>query len=141
MTSIIVDTSVVVKWYAQVSEDHVYEARELRKRIVDGDYSLVCTEVIILELINALRIGKKLAPDECIQSVHSFIALCAQLAPTPNVDAIVSVVYQHAMASYDAVFVALAQERNMSLVTADYTHHKKSVSPHIIWLNEWKYTD
>lgn len=138
MTSIIVDTSVAIKWYAEEHEGDLLKARELRKRIVEGSFSLVCPEIIILELINALRYGKKLLSEECIQSIRSFVELCSEMVPIPKADAIVEVVYQQAMASYDAAFVALARERDIPLITADYKHHKKSISPHIFWLSEWK---
>lgn len=138
MTNIIVDTSVAVKWFSEESENDLPEARQIKERIVEGKLSLICPEIIVLELVNVLTFSKKLSQDECVRSTKSLIDLCVDVVPLPDLDRIIDLVYRHKLASYDAAFVALAMMRDVPLVTADYKHHKKSISPHIVWLSEWK---
>ena len=138
MTSIIVDTSVVVKWFSEENEDDYLKARQIKARIVEGTLSLICPEIIALELINVLTYSKKFTQDECTHCVKSFIELCSDVVPLPDLDRTIDSVHRYTLASYDAAFVTLAMMRNVHLITADYKHHKKSISPHIVWLSEWK---
>lgn len=138
MTSIIVDTSVAVKWFSDENEDDISQARELKQRIAEGEFSLICLEITVLELINVLLYSKKLPHDECERSIQALINLSGDIVSLPDSHSIIDLVYQHKLASYDAAFVSLAMQKNIPLVTADYRHHKKSISPYIVWLSEWK---
>ena len=138
MRNIIVDTSVVTKWYAQEKEGDLKQAFRLLEVCSEGKLSLVCPTIILLELANALYWGKKLDQSLCLESVRSFANLCTKLLDVDHTERIVKIMYVHTLASYDAAFISLAIEKNMPFVTADYQHHKKSISPHIVWLSDWK---
>lgn len=138
MTSIIVDTSVATKWYSGKDEDDLNESEQLRGLIVEEKCFLVCPQIIILELVNVLRFSKKMSQKDCLDSVKSLVELCTDLVETPKLDSLVEIAYKHNLASYDAAFVALADQLDIPLLTADYKHHKKSISKNIIWLKEWK---
>lgn len=138
MRNIIVDTSVVTKWYAQEKEGDLKQAFRLLEACSDGKLSLICPTIILLELANVLYLGKKLDQTLCLDSVRSFEKLCTKLLDVDNTKHIVKTMYDHKLASYDAAFVSLAVQENVPLVTADYKHHKKSISPYIVWLSEWK---
>lgn len=138
MTSIIVDTSVVTKWYAQKNEDDLKQAFRLLESCQDGSITLICPKIILLELANVLYLGKKLDQSLCDESLRSFENLCTNLLDMDDTKHIVKTMYDHKLASYDAAFVSLAITLSIPLITADYRHHKKSISPHIVWLSEWK---
>ena len=138
MTSIIVDTSVATKWYSGKDEDDLDESGQLRGLIVGEKCFLVCPQIITLELVNVLRFSKRMSQKDCLDSANSLIELCTDLVDIPKLDLIAEVVYKHNLASYDAAFVVLADQLNIPLFTADYKHHKKSISKNIVWLKEWK---
>ncbi len=137
MTNIIVDTSVVTKWYAQKEEGDLEPAFRLLDACSEGELTLICPTIILLELANVLYLGKKLDRTLCLASVRSLENLCTKLVDIDDAERIVTIMYDHALASYDAAFVSLAIAENIPLVTADYKHHKKSISPHIVWLSEF----
>lgn len=138
MTNIIVDTSVVTKWYAQEKENDLDQAFRLLESCNAGTIALICPKIILLEIANVLYWGKKLDQALCVESLQSFEKLCTKFVDVDNTQLIIKTMYDHKLASYDAAFISLALEENVPLVTADYKHHKKSISPHIIWLSEWK---
>ncbi len=138
MRNIIVDTSVVTKWYAQKEEGDLKQAFSLLESCNEGKLSLICPTIILLELANVLYIGKKLDQALCLESIRSFKNLCTRLLDVDHAERIVNIMYDHKLASYDAAFVSLAIAENIPLITADYKHHKKSISPRIVWLSEWK---
>lgn len=138
MTSIIVDTSVATKWYSGKDEEELDRADKLRELIVEEKYFLICPRIITLELVNVLKSSKRMSQKDCLDSVNSLIKLCAELVELPKPDLVIDLMYGHNLASYDAAFVALAESLDIPLFTADYKHHKKSISKNIIWLKEWK---
>lgn len=137
MMTIIVDTSVATKWYSGENEDELDMADQLRELIIGDKYSLICPQIITLELANVLRFSKKMSQRDCFNSVTSLVELCSDLVGIPKMELITSLMYKHNLASYDATFVTLADSKNIPLFTADYKHHQKSISKNIIWLKEW----
>ncbi len=129
---------MVTKWYAQEKEGDLKQAFRLLEACSEGKLSLICPTIIILELANVLYLGKKLDQTLCLESVRSLKNLCTKFLDVDQTERIVKIMYDHKVASYDAVFISLAIEENVPLITADYKHHKKSISPHITWLSEWK---
>ncbi|MEM2082365.1 MAG: type II toxin-antitoxin system VapC family toxin [Candidatus Bathyarchaeia archaeon] len=53
MERIVVDASVLVKWF--VDEEGSREALAIRRRYVEGEVEIVARELIIFETLNALR--------------------------------------------------------------------------------------
>lgn len=100
MTSIIVDTSVAVKWFSEENEDDLFQARELKRCIAQGELSLICLDITILELINVFIYSKKLPHDECERSIQALINLSGDMVSLPDSHSIIDSVYQHKLASY-----------------------------------------
>lgn len=138
MTNIIVDTSVATKWYSGKDEEELDRSDKLRELIVEEKYFLVCPRIITLELVNVLRFSKRMSQEDCLDSVTSLIELCADLVAILKLGLVIDLMYGHNLAGYDAAFVALAESLDIPLFTADYKHHKKSISKNIVWLKEWK---
>lgn len=138
MTNIIVDTSVATKWYCEENEDDLDKSEQLKELIVEEKCYLVCPRIVTLELVNVLRFSKKMSRGDCLDSANSLVELCTDLVEIPKLDLITDLMYEHNLASYDATFLALADWMETPIFTADYKHHRKSISKNIIWLKEWK---
>lgn len=138
MQNIIVDSSVVIKWYFETNEEDLVQAQQILQLFETGSAQLVAPQVILLELANAAKFAKKKQQEECLAAISSFNELLDEFALLPSMDLIVDQIYNHGLTSYDAVFTALANKMDVPLITADYMHHKKSISKNIIWLKEWK---
>lgn len=138
MRSIIVDTSVVIKWYFDIEEQELEKANLVYNLISEGEVLLVEPEIVLLEIANSAKFSKHASESECQRIISSFKEICEKLVELPKISSIVENMYAGQIQSYDAVFVALANQLNFPLITADYKHHKKDSSKNIIWLKEWK---
>ncbi len=138
MMTVTVDTSVITKWFTKTDETHWDAAITIREFIVSRKIKLIVPTIIILELINVLKFSKQFTSEETVISVNSFIQLCDRIVEIPDTDLIINCMYKDNLASYDAVFITLAESENIPLITADYKHHRKSISKQIIWLSEWE---
>lgn len=137
MRNIIVDTSVATKWFSQEKEEDFSKALAISTLAQQGKLDLICPEIILIELANVLYFSKKQSQEDCLQSLEFFKGVCTELTAIEDLTLITELIYNYDLPSYDALFVALAITREIPLVTADYKHHKKSISSHIIWLSEW----
>lgn len=138
MPNIIVDSSVITKWYFEENEDNLEEAQQILQLIEEGTFQLVVPQIILLELINVAKFSKKQSQEKCLIAISLLNNLFGDFTPLPSMDLIISQIYKHDLTSYDAAFAALANKMNIPLITADYKHHKKEISPNIVWLKEWK---
>ena len=137
MTKAVVDTSVIVKWFFKKNEPDVDRALALLKNIEGGKIKIVASPIILLELINVVKFGKKADEKTCAYILSLFQNLIGEFAEFPKINPLVKTCYDGNLTSYDAIMIALAEENGIPLITADYKHHQKTISPNIIWLSEW----
>jgi len=120
-TKIVVDASVVAKWFLE--EVHSEMAEAIRKDYADGLVDLAAPDLLPYEVLNALRynpdFGK--ADHEKIASIIEDYQL--ELVPLKN--AAVGTAYEHGISIYDAAYAALAAEMEVELYTADEKLIKK----------------
>lgn len=137
MRKIVLDTSVVTKWFSQKQEQDLPAAFHILELIQQDQIQVICPRIILLELANVLFFGKGVSRDDCLRAVFALRDLCFRLTGDFDLPALTELMYKSRLTSYDTVFVNLAEERGLQLVTADYKHHQKSVSPNIVWLVEF----
>ena len=144
MKRFVVDASVAIKWYLpEVLSD---QADQFLEKAAAEDSRLLAPDLIVAELGNILwkkhRLGE-LAPSEIQQTLShicgSFpIQLFASLSIVESAWEIARV-YERSV--YDALYVALAEQRDAVFVTADQRLVKAlSRSPlarRIQWLGTW----
>lgn len=138
MPNVIVDSSVATKWYFEKDEAELDKAGEVFDLVTNGDLALVAPKIILLELANTAKFGKKADKARCLEAVSLFEDLADKFDELPDMKIVIEKSYSGDIASYDAAFVALADSKNIPLITADYKHHPKSISKNIVWLKEWK---
>ncbi|MBU1089051.1 type II toxin-antitoxin system VapC family toxin [Patescibacteria group bacterium] len=137
MEKIVIDTSVVVKWF--VEEDDFLSARDLLDRYKKGKVAFVVPRILFLELINALFFGVgKYRRDELKAALLSFVALRCEIVDM-DIDlffVVSELMNKFEIAAYDALFIALAKRKNIYLISADKKHHKKEFYKKIKYLGE-----
>jgi len=119
MSEIVVDTSVVVKWYIP-ERDHE-QARALRDAYLDGTVDLVAPALMPFEAINALRYsghyeGKRL--EEAAQSLPEY---GIELVPFHKTGPVAKIANEFDITIYDASYVTLARTLDTTAYTADET--------------------
>lgn len=130
MTEIVVDTSVIIKWYSVHQEPAFEHAQTLLVRHTRHQCHLHAPELALYEAGNALRYSARLSVQEQLRSLADLFALGLSVYPLTLLRATAA----HELSSvfgisfYDACFVALAQELDVAFVTADDRLHRQVAS-------------
>ena len=117
MNEVVLDASVVLKWFHTDGERQVEEARELRDRFETGELYVLAPSLLWLELVNVAArrwrwSGKQLdrlaaeLPYLGFETVQPGLGRLAAWAAT-------------GLSAYDAAYVTVAEEAGVHLVTDD----------------------
>lgn len=136
--SMVVDTSVVIKWFFK--ESYEKEALILRDAFRKGECSLLAPDLIYSEFANTVwkRVSfYNLDPDDGIQIIGTFQRIPLQISSAKDLLAeAFAIAVQCKCTIYDALFLALSNERSCRIVTADRKFYE-AVSPvfqNIMWI-------
>ena len=134
MDEVIIDTSVVIKWFVQ--EENSDKALKIFEKIKKNSLKIVLPQIIKLELINALLLGNNYTQEGAIKALSDVNDLRPEWVIFDSLLArqVIKIVSEHKIAAYDALFLALAEDRQISLITADQKHHQKKFSKFIKYL-------
>ena len=117
MAEIVVDTSVVVKWY--IPEQHHEQARALRDAYLDGAFDLVAPALMPFEAVNALKYSGYYDGERLEDASKSLLEYGINLVPFDDAGSIAEVADTLEITVYDAAYIALARKLNTNVYTAD----------------------
>ena len=115
----IVDASVALKWF--VGEPDSAQALALRDAHITGTAPLVAPDLLVYEVANALLHNPTLTEPDLERSLAILYDLQLDLV-TPAAElaqVAVRLARRYKLTFYDALYVGLAQELDMELITAD----------------------
>ena len=116
---VVVDASVVVKWF--VEEEYSKEALILRDSFVDGVTDLIAPSLLCFEVINALKHSGAFGEDELkevLRALDDYQITFFDLDEGYGEKAI-EIAMRKGIAIHDAAYVALALAEDATLYTAD----------------------
>lgn len=117
MARIVVDASVVVKWY--VPERNHESARALRDAYLDGDHDLLAPALLPFEVVNALKYSGHYDGDRLQEASTTVTEFGIEFVPYRDVGDVATVANELDLPLYDASYVSLADETDGTLYTAD----------------------
>lgn len=117
MTQIVVDTSVVVKWY--IPEQHHEQARALRDAYLDGTYELVAPALMPFEAVNALKYSGHYEGERLTEASNTLPEYGIELVPFNDTGPVTEIATTLDITIYDASYIALAQKLDTKAYTAD----------------------
>jgi len=117
MSEIVVDTSVVVKWY--IPEQHHEHARELRDSYLDGTFDLIAPALMPFEAVNALKYSGQYDGERLEEASKSLLEYGITLVPFNKTGPVAGIANTLGISSYDAAYIALAQKFGTKAYTAD----------------------
>lgn len=134
MEKVILDTSVILKWYVQETQSE--KANLLLEKYKQGSLSIFIPDIVSLELANALYFGARYKGKILEEILTSFYKL--DLFVIPLSESVIwgtsKVMEKLSIAIYDALFIYLAEQKQIPLITADKKHHQKKFSKMIKYL-------
>ena len=117
MAEVVVDTSVVVKWY--IPEQHHEQARALRDAYLDGASDLVAPALMPFEAINALKYSGYYDGERLEDASKSLSEYGIDLISFDNTGPVAEIADTLGITIYDAAYVALARKLDTNVYTAD----------------------
>jgi len=128
MDKVVLDTSVVVKWF--VEEKNSKKAQSFLEEYRAGRLKILAPEIVGLELANALFFGAGFKGDVFKEALTAFYSLNLTLIPLDQslIQSTGEYMEKFKIAIYDALFIAVAEKERAFLITADKKHHRKKYS-------------
>lgn len=117
MTELVLDASVVLKWFAQADERGSVEARALRETYEAGRAVVLVPSLLFLELVDVAGRRWGWSEADLVEMTSALDDLGFEVAE-PELDGVARWVAR-GLTAYDAAYVALAEERGSPLVTDD----------------------
>lgn len=146
MKQIVIDASVVLKWYL-ADEEHGQRALGILDKHLTSEIEIIAPSLLEYEVVNGLMIAKKrgrMQAEKIQMAIDGFVSLDLKLK---NLSLFYSKIIElcelHHLSAYDAAYLALASEEHIPFITADeelYKTVKKDLN-WVIWLGDYKYPD
>ena len=121
MTSVLVDTSVLIKWFHATGESELGAARALRDAHVSNQMDAHILDLALYEVGNVLIRSLGWPPDEVADQLDDILAIFGRplLSSSEWLRAAAEVAAAHRLTFYDAAWVAAARGLGIPLVSAD----------------------
>ncbi len=116
---IVLDASVVVKWFSE--EEYTKEALEIRERVRRGEENAIVPDLLLYELSNALKYNPHFDADDIKDALTSIFDMEIEIiTPIPEIiHSAIRIAFEYDITVYDAIYVALAEETGLDFITAD----------------------
>ncbi|MEK6830022.1 MAG: type II toxin-antitoxin system VapC family toxin [Nanoarchaeota archaeon] len=119
----VIDASVVFKWFDEEKDSD--KALRIKENLLKGDLILIVPDLIILEVLNALRYKKKNEKELNKASQYLFdVGFKIELLNMDIISKAIENSVRYSITIYDALYVALAQIYGAVLITADEKLYK-----------------
>jgi predicted nucleic acid-binding protein len=121
VTTLLVDTSVVIKWFHSEGESELAEARAIRDATSRGDIDARVIDLAIYEMGNVLLGALNWRASDIADQLDDLMVICGvplAMAATWIREA-ATLGATHGLTFYDACWAASAQALGVSLVSAD----------------------
>ncbi len=121
MTRVLVDSSVVVKWYHEEGESEVDAARAILFAHVREEIDLHILDLALYEVGNVLTRALRWAPEAAAEQLYDLIAITGSPIGFSGewFYSAAELSHKYGLSFYDAAWAATAQALSMSFVTSD----------------------
>jgi predicted nucleic acid-binding protein len=127
--TIVIDSSVAVKWLNRQDEKHTIQADRILHDVQKEKVSLIMPELAKYEVGNAL-LYKQMPVQNAFGSLATYYSIPIQFMPQDQQQAqsAMQIAYENKVTFYDASFMALAKEHQADLITDNPKHQEKKIN-------------
>jgi predicted nucleic acid-binding protein len=121
VSRLLIDTSVLIKWFHTEGEAELAEARALRSAHLDGDVNVHLIDLALYEIGNVLVRALGWDPADVADQLDDLLTIAGPpLIVSPAwLRQAALLAYQHNLSFYDASWAAASAELEVPLVSAD----------------------
>jgi len=118
-TKVVLDASVVVKWYNK--EDYSGDALQVRDDYISGKVDLVEPYLLVYEVGNALRYNREFGQSDVESATRNLLNMQMDLREinAEELPTIVGLAYNYGITFYDSTYIAISDHEDMQFFTAD----------------------
>lgn len=141
MTTVIVDTSVVLKWLLD-DEAYVQQALKLRDDfLIQRRFKLCAPDLWVYEMVNGLTVAVRqgrIKEDDASGCIKDILSLGVE-DKKPDPIRIYAMAQEYSLSAYDAAYLALAESAQCNLWTGDRSFYQsaKSHFSRIKWIGDY----
>lgn len=120
MSSLLVDTSVLIKWFHSEGESEVREARALRDAHLGGRLDVLILDLAVYEVGNVLVRALGWEAERVSDQLDDLLTICGPtLIMTAPWSTAARIAVDHGLSFYDAAWSATAEGLGVPLISAD----------------------
>lgn len=117
MANVVVDASVVAKWY--IPERNHERARDLRDDYLNGTHDLHAPSLLPFEVVNALKYSGEYEDERLVEASESLAEYGISLVSYRDAGPVARTALNLGITIYDASYLALADSNGWTVYTAD----------------------
>lgn len=137
MKALVIDSSIILKWYLK-DEEESEKALELLDDFIHGKLDLLAPDLIFHELLNGLIVAQRksrIESKELESAIEGFIELGISLFDTTSIyKRTLHFVETYKRSAYDAVYLSLSEDKQVPYLTANLRLYN-AVKDKIKWVN------
>lgn len=121
MIHLLIDTSVIIKWFHSDGEAELAEARALRSAHVNGDLEAHMLDLAVYEIGNVLVRALRWKPSDVADQLEDVLTILGPplVMSSEWIQPAATLAYRHNLSFYDASWAAASHELKVPLVSAD----------------------
>lgn len=134
----VLDSSVAVKWFSSDKESFWGKAKDFFDDLQAGKLTVFSPELSLLEIANALLLGKKINVGAVKEACGLLRGLRIQFPPlsTSLLDEAILLSAGNKLTVYDALYLALAKQQKCQVITAD--EKMASVKKYSLFISQYR---
>jgi predicted nucleic acid-binding protein len=118
---IVLDASVVIKWFKDEDEEYVDSALSIQDRKRLGDIEIIVPDLLFLEVLNTFLTKKNFTKEDIAAIKESLIKMDMKVVYPESrlMEEIIGIAKKNKLTYYDALYIAVAGASDATLYTED----------------------